>query len=221
MTATPETYAMVGMGAMAGAVMQAPLTNILMLFELTNDYTMILPIMICCIVSAYTMRLFSKNSIYVQYLVNKGVNIRHGREFSILNSIHVRDVMSDNVVTITKNMPFKKILETISCSKNFYYPVVDDEGDMVGILSFSDIREVIFEEGLEHLVVANDLATKNVVTLSPNHNLNEAMEKFAQLDVDQLPVVRVGDNKKVMGMLARGDVMAVYNREVLVRDFER
>ena len=55
-TASPETYALVGMGAVAGAVMQAPLTNILMLFELTNDYTIILPIMITCIVSAYTFR---------------------------------------------------------------------------------------------------------------------------------------------------------------------
>ncbi len=178
-TATPETYAMVGMGAMAGAVMQAPLTNILMLFELTNDYTMILPIMISCIVSAYTLRLFSKNSIYVQYLLNKGINIRHGREFSVLNSIYVRDAMSSDVVTIAKNMPFKKILETISYCRNFYYPVVNDEGDMVGILSFSDIREVASEDGLEHLVVANDMATKDVVTLSPNHNLNEAIEKFA------------------------------------------
>jgi CIC family chloride channel protein len=221
MTASPETYAMVGMGAMAGAVMQAPLTNILMLFELTNDYTMILPIMICCIVSTYTFRAFSKNSVYIQYLLNKGINIQHGREFSILNSIHVRDVMNSNVVTITKDMPFKKILETISYSKNFYYPVVNEEGDMIGILSFSDIREVIFEEGLEDLIVANDLATKNVVTLSPNHNLNEAMEIFATLDVDQLPVVKVSDDKKVIGMLTRGDVIAVYSREVLVHDFER
>ncbi|MGV7221858.1 MAG: chloride channel protein [Nitrospinales bacterium] len=220
-TASPETYAMVGMGAMAGAVMQAPLTNILMLFELTNDYTMILPIMICCIVSAYTLRLFSKNSVYIQYLLNKGINIQHGREFSILNTIHVRDVMNSNIVTITKDMPFKKILETISYSKNFYYPVVNEEGDMIGILSFSDIREVIFEEGLADLVVANDLATKNVVTLSPSHNLNEAMEIFATLDVDQLPVVKVGDDKKVIGMLTRGDVIAVYSREVLVHDFER
>ena len=65
LTASPETYALVGMGAVAGAVMQAPLTNILMLFELTNDYTIILPIMITCIVSAYTFRGFSKNSIYI------------------------------------------------------------------------------------------------------------------------------------------------------------
>jgi len=220
-TAQPEIYAMVGMGAMAGAVMQAPLTNILMLFELTNDYTIILPIMICCIVSTYTFRAFSKNSIYIQYLLNKGINIQHGREFSILNSIHVRDVMNSNVVTITKDMPFKKILETISYSKNFYYPVVNEEGDMIGILSFSDIREVIFEEELADLIVANDLATKNVVTLSPNNNLNEAMELFAQLDVDQLPVVKVSDDKKVIGMLTRGDVIAVYSREVLVHDFER
>ncbi|MCH8157343.1 MAG: chloride channel protein, partial [Nitrospinae bacterium] len=134
MTASAETYALVGMAAMAGAVMQAPLTIIIMLFELTNDYTLILPIMLACIVSAYTFRSFTKNSIYVQYLLNKGINIRHGREVSILNSIKVKDVMNSEFTTIAQEMPFRKILETISYSKNFYFPVLDDQEDMTGIL---------------------------------------------------------------------------------------
>lgn len=220
MTASPETYALVGMGAVAGAVMQAPLTNILMLFELTNDYTIILPIMVACIASAYTFRGFTKNSLYIQYLLNEGINLRHGRVVSVLNSIHVRDVMNRDVVTLPEEMPYQTILDTVSYSNNFYYPVVNNQGDMVGIISFSDLRKVVFEDGLENLVVASDLATKNVVSLTPNHNLNEAMETFNQLDVDQLPVVRVGDPKKVIGLLNRQDVLAVYNREVLMHTVE-
>jgi len=104
---------------LGGAVMQAPLTNILMLFELTNDYTLILPIMVTCIVSSYTFQRFTKHSLYVQYLLNMGINIRHGREVSIMNSIKVRDVMNTEFTTIAQEMPFRKILETISYSKNF------------------------------------------------------------------------------------------------------
>ena len=221
LSASAETYSVVGMGAVAGAVMQAPLTNILMLFELTNDYTLILPIMATCIAASYTYQRFTKHSIYMQNLLNKGINIRHGREASIMNSIKVRDVMSTEVTTIAQEMPFRKILEAISYSKNFYFPVLDNKGDMTGILSFSDIREVIFEEQLGDLLVAGELANTKVYSLTPQQNLNEAMEIFSQLDVDQLPVVRSEDKLKVIGMLTRGDMMASYNRAILVSGFDR
>jgi len=221
LSASAETYSVVGMGAVAGAVMQAPLTNILMLFELTNDYTLILPIMATCIAASYTYQRFTKHSIYMQYLLNKGINIRHGREASIMNSIKVQDVMSTDITTIAQEMPFRKILETISYSKNFYFPVLDNKGDMTGILSFSDIREVIFEEQLGDLLVAGELANTKVYSLTPQQNLNEAMEIFSQLDVDQLPVVRSEDKLKVIGMLSRGDMMASYNRAILVSGFDQ
>jgi chloride channel protein, CIC family len=219
-TASPETYALVGMGAVAGAVMQAPLTNILMLFELTNDYTIILPIMITCIVSTYTFRAFDKNSIYIQKLLKDGINIKHGREVSILNSIKVNDVLSRDITTIHEGMPFRKILETISYSKNFYFPVLNGKGEMSGILSFHMVREMIFDEELGDLVVANDLKVEPVMTLTPENNLNEAMEMFAKLDVEQLPVVRRDDPKRVIGMVNQGEVLAAYNREVLVSGFD-
>jgi len=221
LSASAETYSVVGMGAVAGAVMQAPLTNILMLFELTNDYTLILPIMATCIAASYTYQRFTKHSIYMQYLLNKGINIRHGRETSIMNSIKVQDVMSTDITTIAQEMPFRKILETISYSKNFYFPVLDNRGDMTGILSFSDIREVIFEEQLGDLLVAGELANTKVYSLTPQQNLNDAMEIFSQLDVDQLPVVRSEDKLKVIGMLTRGDMMASYNRAILVSGFDQ
>jgi len=209
------------MGAVAGAVMQAPLTNIVMLYELTNDYTLILPVMVSCIVSAYTFRGFTKHSLYIEKLLHEGISLRHGREVSILNSIKVKDVMNTVFTTIPEDMPFRKILETISHSKNLYFPIIDREGSMTGILSFSDIREVFFEEGLDDLVVAHELATKKVMSLMLHQNLNEAMERFAHLDVEQMPVVRSDDPQKVIGMVTRGDVVAAYNREVLVSEFDR
>ena len=215
-TASSETYALVGMAALASAVMQAPLTSILILFEMTTDYTIVLPSMVCCIVATYTIRRFTQNSIYVQSLLNRGINIQHGKAISILSTMYVRDVMTQEVVTIPEEMPFKKILEIVSYSRSLYYPVVNPEGDMVGIISFSDIRDTAQKENMKENVTARDLATPNVVTLKPNHNLNEALAKFSELDVQQLPVVKVGDSKKVIGLLLRSDVQAVYDREILV-----
>jgi CIC family chloride channel protein len=92
---------------------------------------------------------------------------------------------------------------------------------MTGILSFSDIREVIFEEQLGDLLVAGELANPKVISLTPQQNLNEAMEIFSQLDVDQLPVVSSEDKLKVIGMLTRSEMMASYNRAILVSEFDR
>ena len=219
-TASSETYALVGMAALASAVMQAPLTSILILFEMTKDYTIVLPSMVCCIVATYTMRRFTKNSIYVQTLLNRGINIQQGKAISILSAMFVRDVMTEEVVTIPEEMPFKKILEIVSYSRHLYYPVVNREGDMVGIISFTDIRDAAQKEGMEETALARDLATSDVVTLKPNHNLNEALAKFSELDVEQIPVVKVGDSKKVIGLLRRSDVQAVYNREILVSELK-
>ena len=219
-TASSETYALVGMGALASAVMQAPLTSILILFEMTNDYTIILPIMISCVVATYTMRRFTQNSIYVQTLLNRGVNIRHGKAINILSRMFVRDVMTRDVLPIPEEMPFKKILETVSYSRHLYYPVVNSEGEMTGIISFSNIRDAAQQEDTVETMLARDLATKDVTALKPNHNLNEALEKFSQLDLQQLPVVQVGNSRKVIGMLRRSDVQAVYNREILVSELK-
>ncbi len=219
-TASSETYALVGMAALASAVMQAPLTSILILFEMTQDYTIVLPSMVCCIVATYTMRRFTKNSIYVQSLLNRGINIQRGKAITLLSTMFVRDVMTDEVVTIPEEMPFKKILEIVSYSRHLYYPVVNGEGDMVGIISFSDIRDAAQKEGMEETGLARDLATPDVVTLKPNHNLNEALAKFSELDVQQIPVVKVGDSNKVIGLLRRSDVQAVYNREILVNELK-
>jgi CIC family chloride channel protein len=219
-TASSETYALVGMAALASAVMQAPLTSILILFEMTHDYTVVLASMVCCIVATYTMRRFTKNSIYIQTLLNRGINIQHGKATSILSAMFVRDVMTQEVVTIPEEMPFKKILEIVSYSRHLYYPVVNEEEDMVGIISFSDIRDAAQKEGMEETALARDLATPDVTTLKPNHNLSEALDKFSELDVNQIPVVAVGNSKKVIGLLRRSDVQAVYNREILVSELK-
>ncbi len=180
----------------------------------------LMPIMISCVVATYTMRRFTQNSIYVQTLLNRGVNIRHGKAINILSRMFVRDVMTRDVLSITEEMPFKKILETVSYSRHLCYPVVNSEGEMTGIISFSNIRDAAQQEDTVETVLARDLATKDVTALKPNHNLNEALEKFSQLDLQQLPVVQVGDSRKVIGMLRRSDVQAVYNREILVSELK-
>lgn len=219
-TATKGAYALVGMGSVIAAAAHAPMTNILILFELTNDYKIILPIMASCIIATSVARYLSKDSIYTLKLHRRGINIHHGREVSIMGSIKVGEVMSRNVETILETTPFRKILTIISRSTNSYFPVVNSKNKMVGILSFSDMREVMFEENLKGLVVAKDLAATEIISLSPKDNLNEALEKFVAIDVAQLPVVDSKKKDRVIGMLSRGDLISAYNKKVLMANVQ-
>ena len=219
-TATKGAYALVGMGSVIAAAAHAPMTNILILFELTNDYKIILPIMASCIIATSVVRYLSKDSIYTLKLRRRGINIQQGREVSIMGSIKVGDVMDRKVETILETTPFKRILAIFSKSTNSYFPVVNSKHKMVAILSFSDIREVMFEEGLKDLVVAKDLAATDVISLSPKDNLNKALEKFVAIDVAQLPVVDSKNQDRVIGMLSRGDLISAYNKKVLLSDVE-
>ena len=219
-TATKGAYALVGMGSVIAAAAHAPITNILILFELTNDYKIILPIMASCIIATSVVRYLSKDSIYTLKLRRRGINIQQGREVSIMGSIKVGDVMDRKVETILETTPFKRILAIFSKSTNSYFPVVNSKHKMVAILSFSDIREVMFEEGLKDLVVAKDLAATDVISLSPKDNLNKALEKFVAIDVAQLPVVDSKNQDRVIGMLSRGDLISAYNKKVLLSDVE-
>jgi len=215
-TAAPGAYALVGMGAVAAAATHAPLTNIFILFELTNEYSVILPIMIACIIATAIAKHLQRDSIYTMKLSRKGIQIHQGKEESIMASVKIRDVMRHEVEVIPENTPFRSLLSIISRSKNSYFPIVNEKGGMTGILSFSDIREVLFEEGLADLVVAKDMASQGVVSVMPNNNLNEAMEKFVSIDVAQLPVVDDIHPDRVIAILTRADIIAAYNREVLM-----
>ena len=98
--------------------------------------------------------------------------------------------------------------------------MVDEEGDLKGIISFTDIRSALQEEGLEHLVIAGDVATRDVVTIKPSDSIQDALYKMGRNGISHLPVVEEDNDGKVIGTLNKKDVMAVYNRAVLSRGEE-
>lgn len=218
-TASPGAYSIVGMGAVVAATTHGPLSAILILFEMTGDYKIILPLMITCILSTLVATRLLKESIYTFKLIRRGVNIRAGRDVNALQSISVRDVMNTNVETIHENLRLGQLAERISKSKYRSFPVVNYEGELTGILSYFDYREAFLDEDLIDLVVAKDLATRDVVTVSANESLYEALEKIASGDFSILPVVASKDSSRLLGVLSRRDIMNAYNTAVIKKSF--
>jgi CIC family chloride channel protein len=217
-TATPGAYATVGIGAFLAAVTHAPLTGIFLLFEMTGNYKIIVPLMTVSIIGTMVSKRLSPDSIDTLDLTRKGIRLRGGREADILSRIPVRSVMTPGAVTVKRNATLQQVLEAMIGQERFYLPVVDDNGSMRGIVSIQDVRPVLLEEKVTRIVNAGDIATEKVIVLTTDDDLNTAMEKFGLKDIEEIPVVDPHDPLRPIGMLKRRDVIAAYNKEVLRKE---
>ncbi|WP_049871081.1 chloride channel protein [Desulfurispirillum indicum] len=206
------SYAMVGMGAMVAAASQAPLTAIFLLFEMTGDFNIVLPTMFACMISVSLMKILKQDSIDMVPLTRKGYRFSGGKDVTIMQRLSVRDVETRNCDAIPESLPFRQIQMLIAKSAQMDFPVLNHQGQLVGIISFQDIRKVIFEEGLDDLIVARDIASTDLITVHVNDNLQDALEKFTIRDFDHLPVV--DDEGKLHGMISRQKILQAYNNEV-------
>jgi CIC family chloride channel protein len=216
-TSHPGAYALVAMGALVAGTTHAPITAIIILFELTSTYEIILPLMIACMLSTLITTSLKRDSIYTSKLTRQGVEITQGWEQSVLRSLKVKEVMDEHVVTVTEGTHLVDIVELLKSEDVTHLHMVDREGTLTGIISFSDIRPSLQEEDLEHLVIAKDVATKNVITIYPSENIQDALYMMGRNGISHLPVVAEDDKGKVIGILNKHDVMGVYNKAVLNR----
>jgi CIC family chloride channel protein len=189
-TAPPGAYSIVGMGAVVAATTHGPISAILILFEMTGDYKIILPLMSACIISSLFARQLLPDSIYTLKLARRGINLQSGKEINILKSIPVRDIMNQNVETIPESLNLGELAKKIINSKHNSFPVVNSERKLTGILSFFDYRDIFFDENLKDLVVAKDLATTDVVAVTLDDDLYSAFQKITSRDFSILPVVQ-------------------------------
>jgi CIC family chloride channel protein len=216
-TASPGAYGIVAMGAVVSATTHGPLTAILMLFEMTGDYKIILPLMITCIISTLVAGQLFRESIYTFKLTRRGVDIRGGREVNTLKSISVTDVMTTSVETLYEGTALEVLSHSIAKSKYNSFPVLDQQDRLTGILSFADYRDAVFDEDLKDLVIAKDLASPDVTTIDLNADLYEALETITVKDFAILPVVAPGNPEKLVGVISRRDIIGAYDKAVLKR----
>jgi len=214
-TASPGAYSIVGMGAVVSATTHGPLAAMLILFEMTGNYKIILPQMFSCILATIFAGQLMKDSIYTLKLSRRGIDIREGKEVNVLKSMLVRDVMNSHVETIAVGSALVEMTDKISKSKYNSFPVLNAANKLAGILSFYDYSEAIFDENLKDLVVAKDLMSENVVTVSADDDLFTALGKISRKDYSTMPVVSPDDPAELVGIVTRRDIIGAYEKAVL------
>ncbi len=217
---SPGAYAVVGMGAFLAAATHAPMTAIFLLFEITDSYEVIVPIMVSCVISAAICRHFKKDSIDTFELSQAGIDLESGKERNIMKSLQVGDVMVKNPETIPEQMTLGQFADFIASTRHTNFPLVSTEGNLVGIISVQDFMGVVFEKDLMDLVVVKELATLDVITVTVDNNLDEAMKKIGYRNIEQLPVVDRENSKRLVGIVSRRDMVTAYNRELMSRSLE-
>jgi len=216
-TADPGAYATVGIGAFLAASTHAPMTAIFLLFEMTGNYLIIVPIMLTSIIGTLVATRFSKDSIDTVDFTREGIDIHEGREAAIMKSTKVGTAITEDVDFISERANINHLLEIFRMAQNsFYFPVVDDSGRMTGIISMQDVKNILHraeEERVCYLV--GGICSRDVIMLTPDNSLYTAMQLFDVKGIEEIPVVEDLENKWVVGMLKRRDVIAAYNHEVL------
>jgi len=206
----PSAFVVVGIGAFFAGVAKVPISSIIMACEMCGNYKMLVPLML---VSAIAFILLDRTSLYEKQVGTRLASPAHRGEFarSLLAGLSVQDALVNHTVTlIPEHTPFHELVKIVTAAKDYHFPVVNGDGRMIGIISINDIREVMLEESIANLIVARDVATPNVVRVFLDESLETALEKMAQINVDELPVVNAAEPDKIIGLISKRDIISCY-----------
>ncbi|MBC18053.1 CBS [Pseudodesulfovibrio profundus] len=214
-TSLPGAYALVAMGGVVAGTTYAPITAILIIFEMSGTYSIILPLMLTCITATVMNSTIRRASIYTTKLLRRGIDIEAGRDRHLLEHLLVKEVMTRDVVTIPESLPLQQIIWTFKTQNAPYLHVVNEEGRLTGIISFRDIRAVLQEEGLQQLIIAMDLGTRELVTVTTEDTLQTALDRITDSGVSQVPVLVPGERGTLAGTLTESAINNAYNSAIV------
>ena len=216
LTAPPAAYALVGMGAVLTAVVRAPITAVLLLFEVTGDYRIILMIMASVVVSELFAHRMHPESIYTERLARAGIQLRFGRDLNILELVTVGEAMTPDFTTVPCDVTIGALAAIFDRTRHHGFPVLDRDGRLFGIVTLSDLQRAT-ETNLPPDTSVTRIATQDLLVVYPDQSLNAAMRQFAQADIGRLPVVDRADPRRLCGVLRRSDVVKAYSRGAMRR----
>ena len=219
MNISPGAYALVAMGGVVAAATHGPIAAILIIFEMSGDYKIMLPLMITCIISTVLAMKLREESIYTLKLKLRGINIFGGRELNVLKTLKVQDIYRKSVEIIRESDAFPNIVEKMAGSQHNYFYVVDENSKILGSVSLNEIRQTILDyDNLKNLLIASDIMNPKVITVNPDDNLDEVMKTFGHYNLDELPVVTKTNGNEILGSIWQHDVIETYNKQIFLRD---
>lgn len=221
-TAGPGAFAVVGMAAVFAGAARAPFTAILIVFELTDDYRLIVPLMAGVIISLIVAERLHPESIYTLKLTQRGIHLRRGRDVDVMETVRVDEVMVQQPVTVSANLPAALLAGEFLRTGRHGFPVLDDDGNLLGVVSLDDYRRAMSnEQDAAATLLVRDIATSDVVSVYPDESVGTALQRMAPRDLSRLPVVAREDPRRLLGVVRRNDIVRAYEVGALRREEAR
>jgi CIC family chloride channel protein len=218
-TAGPGAYALVGMGAVVAGGTHAPITAILIIFELTNEYKIILPLMISCIIATLLATRLQGGSIYTLKLLRRGIDIHRGRAVNVLAPVSVKEVMQQDVVTVSPEESVGGLISKFIDHVGTTLFVTDEDNSLLGVLTADQIRPIMKDaSSLESVIIAQDLMVEGAFPrVTADDSLADVMRHLGMYR-GEIPVL---ENGRLVGLIWPKDVIERYNTEIFKRDMAR
>jgi CIC family chloride channel protein len=209
----PEAYALVGMGALVAGATNAPITGILLVFEMTNDYGIVLPLMLAVVICNVVARRVDRDSLYSGWLRRRGESIERGADNDVLAGMLVRDVYERRPHVIPEAAPVHQLLGFMGRGEQAYFPVVDRAGNVAGVITMMDLGQVAAEgDAVDTLVLAADLMRPSE-TVALDDSLLDAIRKMGVRGAAAIPVTDRG-SMRLVGLVSRSHVLNAYELAV-------
>jgi CIC family chloride channel protein len=209
----PEAYALVGMGAVVAGATDAPITGILLIFEMTNDYAIVIPLMLTVVICHTIARRLSPDSLYSGWLRRRGQSIEKGADQDILAGLHVSDAYESAPQVIVETATIDELVAHLDQTTQLYFPVVDESHVLIGVITVAELGQLQRnEEHLGLLLLAGDIAQQSE-SVSPGDSLLEAIRKMGVRGAESIPVVD-RHTHRLLGLIDRSHVLNLYERKV-------
>jgi CIC family chloride channel protein len=210
----PELYSLVAMGAVLAAVVHAPMASILICFELTQDYKVMLPAMLACIIAVVVARSIYPESVYTAALRSRGVRQGNTGDFVILRRITVEQIPLQPVSVVTDSDPIQHLLDLSAMTSTYDFVVSDSKGRYEGMVLASAMNPVLLDQAAIPLLVVGDLMRTDIPPVRTTDDLAAVFDAFSEHDVSHLPVCTPSNADHVIGLISRAALIRKYQEAI-------
>ena len=210
-----SAYTLVGLGAVSGAVLGAPISTILIVFELTANYALTIAVMLAVVIATVITQQVRGHSFFTWQLERRGINIKGGRESGLMMTTHVSDVMSHQFTPVAQTLNINGVREKLLTAPHGELFVVDENSALLGTITLEDLSDSAFDHSIDDVVNASDVARLHPPSLSANDSLEAALKMMQDTGEEHVAVVEDRTSMKLIGFLHEIDVMLIYNRALI------
>jgi CIC family chloride channel protein len=213
--ATEGAYALLGMTGIISGVMQAPLTGIFLIVEITGGYEMTLPLIVVSSISSTMSHYIEPASFYFKDLIERGQFLRPGTDARILSDLNISELIETRYNRVSENMVFREFIEIIKASDQNFFPVIDDRtNEYKGMVKISAIRKYVLDPGMYDMIFIGQIMDTEVMTVSLENDLQEVLEI---MDINSMETIPVVEHDRFIGMISKTRILDLYRRELIVQ----